>query len=54
MGEPEKTQYYAQQLYPAPDPTTEDFSFEIENVIRKKKMKGEDYIFVKYLYYPRK
>lgn len=54
MGEPEKTQYYAQQLRPAPDPNESDFTFEIEDVIRKKKLKGEDYIFVKYLYYPRK
>lgn len=54
MGEPEKTQYYAQQLWPAPDPNENDFAFEIEDVIRKKKLKGEDYIFVKYLYYPRK
>lgn len=54
MGEALKTQYYAKQLWPAPDPNQNDFTFEIEDVIRKKKIKGEEHIFVKYLYYPRK
>lgn len=50
MGEKLKTQFYQQQLRLAPDPT--ELEFEIEEVLGEKKVRGEPYIHVKYLYYP--
>jgi hypothetical protein len=47
-----KGRFYSQQLRIAPDPTDKDFVFEIEAVEKKKTVKGELYVYVKYLYYP--
>jgi len=31
-----------------------DFSFEVEKILKKRKVKGEEQLLVKYLYYPGK
>lgn len=54
MQEQLKGSFYAEQLRLAPDPTDADFIFEIESIEKRKKVKGEELLFVKYLFYPRK
>jgi hypothetical protein len=44
-----KGHYYAEQLKIAPKP--DDLVFEVEKIIKKKKIRGKNYFFVKYLNY---
>jgi hypothetical protein len=47
-----KGKFYEKQLRLAPNADEKDFIFEIENVEKKKIVKGKEFLFVKYLYYP--
>jgi hypothetical protein len=47
-----KGKFYEKQLRRAPDASDADFIFEIEKVEKKKLVKGKQFYFVKYLYYP--
>lgn len=46
--------YYKQQLVKAPNPNYNKDFFEVEKVLSKKTVKGEKFVFVKYLFYPNK
>lgn len=52
LGAEVKGQFYEKQLRLAPNADDPDFIFEIETVEKKKKVKGVEHLFVKYLYYP--
>jgi hypothetical protein len=54
MGSAVKGHFYEKQLRLAPNADSEDFIFEIEKVEKKKIVKGEEFYYVKYLYYPSK
>lgn len=54
MGADLKGQVYGAQLRIAPNGDDPDFVFEIEKVLKTKKVKGKDFVLVKYLYYPDK
>ena len=45
-----KGHYYAEQLKIAPNP--DNISFEVEKIVKKKKIKGKTYFLVKYQNYP--
>ena len=45
--------YYESQLTKSPPPSEKDY-FLIEDILKQKKIKGENYYFVKYLYFPKK
>ncbi len=47
-----KGKFYEKQLRLAPNADNSDFIFEIEKVEKKKHVKGKEFLFVKYLYYP--
>ena len=47
-----KGQFYQNQLRLAPNASDSDLIFEVENVLKKKLIKGKELYFVKYLYYP--
>ena len=47
-----KGKFYEKQLRLAPNAEDKDFIFEIEKVEKKKIVKGKQFLFVKYLYYP--
>ena len=53
MKDKVKGRYYAENLVVAPNPT-EDFFFEVEAVLNKKKIKGIEFVLVKFLFYPKK
>jgi len=44
--------YYESQLTKSPPPSSTEY-FLIEKVLKQKKIKGENYYFVKYLYFPK-
>ena len=54
LGAEVKGNFYAKQLRLAPNGDDPDFTFEVEKVIKRRKVRGVDEIFVKYLYYPGK
>ena len=45
--------FYREQLTKSPTPKSTDY-FYVEKVLAKKKIKGVEHYFVKYLYYPDK
>lgn len=49
-----KGKFYQTQLRLAPNASDLDFIFEVEKVEKKKLIKGKEFYFVKYLYYPGK
>lgn len=49
-----KQHFYSEQLTKCPPPEYKKQFFEVEKVLKRKKVKGENYFFVKYLYYPSK
>lgn len=54
MKDPVKGFYYKEQLTKSPNPNNQKHFFEIEKVLRKKKINGKEFYFVKYLFYPNK
>lgn len=53
MGDILQGFYYREQLTKSPKPKLSDY-FEVEKILQKRKFKGKQYYFVKYLYYPNK
>ena len=49
-----KGKFYEKQLRVAPNAEDPDFIFEVEKVEKRKVVKGKQFLFVKYLYYPAK
>lgn len=45
--------YYKEQLIKSPKPDYSNF-FEVEKILQKKKVKGEVFCLVKFMYYPSK
>ena len=54
LGDEVKGNFYAKQLRLAPNGDDPDFTFEVEKVLKKRKVRGVEEILVKYLYYPGK
>ena len=54
LGAEVKGHFYAKQLRLAPNADDPEFVFEVETVIKKRKVRGVEEILVKYLYYPGK
>jgi len=54
MKDKVKGHFYKEQLTKCTSPIKNDKFFEIEKVLKVKKMKNKKYLFVKYLYYPKK
>jgi hypothetical protein len=54
LGTEIKGNFYAKQLRLAPNGDDPDFVFEVEAILKKRKVRGVEQILVKYLYYPGK
>lgn len=54
MGDKVSGWFYKQQLTLSPKPDYNRSFFEIEKVISKKIVKKQKYLYVKFLYYPKK
>ena len=54
LGTEIKGNFYAKQLRLAPNGDDPDFVFEVEAILKKRKVRGVEEILVKYLYYPGK
>lgn len=54
MNDPLKGRFYPQQLRTAPNASDPNFIFEIESVLKQRKVRGALQYFVKFLYYPPK
>ena len=51
LGDQKKGLYYQQQLKLAPDPKDSNY-WEVEKIIKTRKIKGKTQHLVKFLYYP--
>lgn len=54
MKDPVKGYYYKEQLTKSPNPNYQKDFFEVEKILKTRKIKGNTYYLVKYLYYPPK
>ncbi len=54
LGTEIKGNFYAKQLRLAPNGDDPDFVFEVEAILKTRKVRGVEQILVKYLYYPGK
>jgi hypothetical protein len=52
LGAEVKGNFYVKQLRLAPNGDDPDFVFEVETVLKRRRVRGVEEILVKYLYYP--
>jgi hypothetical protein len=54
LGDEYPGHFYKEQLVKAPDPNNKKRFFEVEKILKTKKVKNKTFYLVKYLYYPAK